>query len=86
MSLIFLYNEKNYITCTKNIINFFKLWYNVLTYVWGDKMINVEKDIEYKNIICHILDNEEFNKMKEVAHHDTNRFEQSLEECILSWW
>ena len=48
-------------------------------------MINIEKDIEYKNIIHHILDNEEFNKMKEVAHHDTNRFEHSLKVSYYSY-
>lgn len=48
-------------------------------------MINIEKDIEYKNIINHILDNEEFNKMKKIAHHNTNRFEHSLKVSYYSY-
>lgn len=48
-------------------------------------MINIEKDIEYKNIIKHILDNEEFNKMKNIPHHDTNRFDHSLKVSYYSY-
>lgn len=47
-------------------------------------MINIEKDIEYKNIVSHILDNEEFNKMKNISHHDTNRFDHSLKVSYYS--
>lgn len=48
-------------------------------------MINIEKDIEYKNIINHILENEEFSKMKKIAHHDTNRYEHSLKVSYYSY-
>jgi len=48
-------------------------------------MVNIEKDIEYKNIINHILNNDEFNKMKNISHHDTNRFEHSLKVSYYSY-
>ena len=48
-------------------------------------MINIEKDVEYKNLISHILDNEEFKKMKNIEHHDTNRFDHSLKVSYYSY-
>lgn len=48
-------------------------------------MINIDKDIEYKNIVKHILNNEKFDKIKEIEHHGVTRYEHSLKVSYYSY-
>lgn len=48
-------------------------------------MINIEKDMEYKNIVNHILNNNKFNEIKKIEHHGTSRFEHSLKVSYYSY-
>lgn len=49
-------------------------------------MIDVTKnDIEYMSIVGHILDNDEFNKIKKIEHHGVSRFEHSLKVSYFSY-
>ncbi|MBE6152292.1 MAG: HD domain-containing protein [Firmicutes bacterium] len=48
-------------------------------------MINIEKDIEYKEIINHILLNDEFNQIKKIEHHGVTRFDHSLKVSYYSY-
>ena len=41
-------------------------------------MKNIDKDIEYKEIVNHILLSDEFNKIKKIEHHGVTRFDHSL--------
>ena len=38
----------------------------------------VNKDNSYKRIVGNILQNEEFNKIKNIEHHGITRFDHSL--------
>ena len=48
-------------------------------------MINIDKDIEYKNIVNHILNNEKFDKIKEIEHHGVTRYEHSIKVSYYSY-
>lgn len=48
-------------------------------------MINIEKDIEYKEIVNHILSSDEFNKIKKIEHHGVTRFDHSLKVSYYSY-
>jgi len=48
-------------------------------------MINIEKDIEYKDIVSHILTSDEFNKIKKFEHHGVTRFDHSLKVSYYSY-
>ncbi len=45
----------------------------------------VNNDNNYKKIVNHILDNKEFNKIKEIEHHGTTRYEHSLKVSYYSY-
>lgn len=40
---------------------------------------------KFLNIVQDILDNEEFQKLKDIKHHDTNRYEHSLRVSYYSY-
>ena len=40
---------------------------------------------EYYNLIKDILDNEEFNKLKEIKHHGSTRFDHSMKVSYNSY-
>lgn len=48
-------------------------------------MVNIEKDIQYKEIVDHILSNDEFNKIKKFEHHGVTRFDHSLKVSYYSY-
>lgn len=48
-------------------------------------MVNINKDIEYKNIVGHILDNENFIKIKDIEHHGVTRYEHSVKVSYYSY-
>lgn len=48
-------------------------------------MVNIEKDIEYKEIVSHILTSDEFNKIKKFEHHGVTRFDHSLKVSYYSY-
>ena len=48
-------------------------------------MQKVQNDIEYLNLINNILNNEEFNKIKNIEHHGVTRFEHSLRVSYYSY-
>lgn len=48
-------------------------------------MPNYENDIEYLNIISHIMENEEFSQMKDIKHHDSTRLKHSLKVSYYSY-
>lgn len=48
-------------------------------------MVNIEKDIEYKEIVNHILINDEFNAIKQIEHHGVTRFDHSLKVSYYSY-
>lgn len=43
------------------------------------------KDDKYLNIICDILDNQEFNKLDMISHHGISRLEHSLRVSYYSY-
>lgn len=48
-------------------------------------MLNYEHDTQYVNIINHIIDNDDFNKIKDIKHHGGNRLEHSLKVSYYSY-
>lgn len=48
-------------------------------------MSKIENDIEYNRIVNHILENEQFNEMRKIKHHDSNRLEHSLKVSYYSY-
>ncbi|MCM1371045.1 MAG: HD domain-containing protein [Clostridium sp.] len=48
-------------------------------------MQTVHDDVEYMNLVGHILDNSEFNKIKNIEHHGITRFEHSLRVSYYSY-
>lgn len=48
-------------------------------------MVNIEKDIEYKEIVDHILTSDEFNEIKKIEHHGVTRFDHSLKVSYYSY-
>lgn len=48
----------------------------------GEKMYY---DKNYLNIIDHILKNDEFNKLKEIEHHGTTRYDHSIKVSYYSY-
>lgn len=46
---------------------------------------NKYNDKEYINIVSDIIDNEEFNKTKEIMHHGLNRFDHCLRVSYYSY-
>lgn len=48
-------------------------------------MIKYNKDEEYLFIINNILKNEEFNKIKYIKHHNTNRLDHSMKVSYYSY-
>lgn len=48
-------------------------------------MKNIEKDIEYINIVNHILSSDEFNKIKKFEHHGVTRYNHSLKVSYYSY-
>lgn len=48
-------------------------------------MSQINNDNEFTNIVGHILDNEEFNKIKEIEHHGISRFDHSLKVSYYSY-
>lgn len=47
--------------------------------------IDVNNDKEYINIVNHILDNKEFDKIKTIEHHGTTRYLHSLRVSYYSY-
>lgn len=47
--------------------------------------IDVNNDKEYANIVSHILNNEEFSKIKDIEHHGTTRYLHSLRVSYYSY-
>lgn len=45
----------------------------------------VEEDQDYLSLITHILNNEEFNKIKEIEHHGVSRYSHSLKVSYYSY-
>ena len=48
-------------------------------------MVNIEKDIEYKEIVDHILTSDEFKEIKKIEHHGVTRFDHSLKVSYYSY-
>lgn len=48
-------------------------------------MHNANEDVEYLKIVNHILDNEEFNKIKNIEHHGVTRYEHSMRVSYYSY-
>lgn len=48
-------------------------------------MKNIDKDIEYKEIVNHILNDDKFNKIKNIEHHGITRYEHSLKVSYYSY-
>ena len=47
--------------------------------------MSANKDVKYIKLVQDILDNEEFSKMGEVKHHDSNRLNHSLKVSYYSY-
>ena len=47
--------------------------------------IDVNNDREYANIVNHILNNQEFSKIKNIEHHGTTRYLHSLRVSYYSY-
>lgn len=43
------------------------------------------QDLEYLELVKNILDNQEFNQLKEIEHHGTTRFSHSLRVSYFSY-
>ena len=41
-------------------------------------MNEIKKDVEYQRIIKDILEHSEFQKLRYIKHHDSNRLDHSL--------
>ncbi len=48
-------------------------------------MNQMDQDQEYTSIVNHILENEEFNKIKKIEHHGVSRFDHSLKVSYYSY-
>lgn len=48
-------------------------------------MSQIKNDNEYTNIVGHILDSEEFNKIRDIEHHGISRFDHSLKVSYYSY-
>ncbi|MCI8444912.1 MAG: HD domain-containing protein [Bacilli bacterium] len=48
-------------------------------------MSQMQNDNEYTKIVGHILDNEEFNKIKTIEHHGISRFDHSVKVSYYSY-
>lgn len=48
-------------------------------------MKNIDKDIEYREIVNHILNDEKFNEIKKIEHHGISRFDHSLKVSYYSY-
>lgn len=48
-------------------------------------MPNFENDIEYLDIINHIMENDDFSQIKDIKHHGSNRLEHSLKVSYYSY-
>ena len=48
-------------------------------------MPNYENDIKYLSIINHIMENDEFNQIKDIKHHDSTRLNHSLKVSYYSY-
>ena len=46
---------------------------------------SVENDLRYRKIVKNILDNEEFNKIKNIEHHGITRYDHSLKVSYYSY-
>lgn len=44
-----------------------------------------QKDLQYREIVEHILDNEEFLKIKKIEHHGISRYEHSVKVSYYSY-
>lgn len=48
-------------------------------------MSQIKNDNEYANIVGHILENEEFNKIRNIEHHGISRFDHSVKVSYYSY-
>jgi uncharacterized protein len=48
-------------------------------------MKKYSEDREYLNIVCDILENEEFKKMETIIHHEGNRLDHSIRVSYFSY-
>lgn len=48
-------------------------------------MNNEKQDLEFIRIVEHILDNEEFKKIKKIEHHGVNRYDHSVSVAYYSY-
>ena len=48
-------------------------------------MVNINKDIEYKEIVRHILESDEFNEIKKIEHHGVTRLDHSIKVSYYSY-
>lgn len=48
-------------------------------------MNQINQDQDYTRIVNHILNNEEFNKIKKIEHHGVSRFDHSLKVSYYSY-
>lgn len=48
-------------------------------------MNQIDQDQDYTRIVNHILENEEFNKIRKIEHHGVSRFDHSLKVSYYSY-
>lgn len=48
-------------------------------------MPNIDQDQAYLNLVNHILNNEEFNKLKTIEHHGLTRYDHSVKVSYYSY-
>lgn len=48
-------------------------------------MNNEKQDLEFIRIVEHILDNEEFKKIRKIEHHGVNRYDHSVRVAYYSY-
>lgn len=48
-------------------------------------MSNIKNDNDYTSIVESILDNEEFNKIRDIEHHGVSRFDHSVKVSYYSY-
>ena len=48
-------------------------------------MFNIKNDTMYIEIVNNILNNDEFNKIKEIEHHGISRLDHSLKVSYYSY-
>lgn len=47
--------------------------------------MNIENDLEFMNIVKNILDSDDFNKLRNIEHHGTTRYNHSIKVAYKSY-